>query len=116
MFGIARNLEANLRRRNDRRRTDPVGDVGHGAGVDGPEPWLVARDWVRRALAALPPRERDVIGCIDVVGLDVASTAKALGISAVAVRVARHRGLKRLRAETGAPDQSPTTANLESLT
>ena len=32
-----------------------------------------------------------------VVGLDVASTATALGMSATAVRVAHHRGLKKLR-------------------
>jgi RNA polymerase sigma-70 factor (ECF subfamily) len=48
-------------------------------------------------LAALPQREREVVACMDVVGLDTASAATALGISAVAVRVARHRGLARLR-------------------
>lgn len=110
LFGIARNLEANLRRRSDRRRTDPSDDVGQHLGVDGPESWLVGRDWVRRALAVLPPRERDVVGCIDVVGLDVAATAKALGISPVAVRVAHHRGLRRLRQVAEPPGQRPATA------
>jgi RNA polymerase sigma-70 factor (ECF subfamily) len=52
---------------------------------------------VVRTLATLPPRERDVVGCRDVVGLDVEATATALGISSVAVRVAHHRGLRRLR-------------------
>lgn len=110
LFGIARNLESNLRRRSDRRRTDPTEDVGRHASTEGPEPWLVGRDWVRRALASLPPRERDVVGCIDVVGLDVASTARALGISAVAVRVAHHRGLKRLRRGVDSADQPPAAA------
>jgi RNA polymerase sigma-70 factor (ECF subfamily) len=110
LFGIARNLEANLRRRSDRRRTEPTEDVGQHAPVDGPESWLVGRDWVRRALATLPDRERDVVGCIDVVGLDVAATAKALGISPVAVRVAHHRGLRRLRRDAPAPGQPPATA------
>jgi RNA polymerase sigma-70 factor (ECF subfamily) len=110
LFGIARNLEANLRRRSDRRRTDPTEDVGQHASTEGHEPWLVGRDWVRRALASLPPRERDVVGCIDVVGLDVASTARALGISPVAVRVAHHRGLRRLRQVAERPDQPPATA------
>jgi RNA polymerase sigma-70 factor (ECF subfamily) len=109
LFGIARNLEANLRRRSERRRTDPSEDVGQRAGIEGPEPWLVGRDWVRRTLASLPPRERDVVGCIDVVGLDVATTARALGISAVAVRVAHHRGLRRLR-RVAEPDQASATA------
>ncbi|MBJ7530674.1 MAG: hypothetical protein JHD04_14270 [Nocardioides sp.] len=57
----------------------------------------MAIDWARQVLQRLPPRERDVVACTEVVGLDVATTAQALGISAVAVRVARHRGLRRLR-------------------
>lgn len=104
LFGIARHLGANTRRRSGRRSTDPAADPDQGSAmtVDGPEGYLVGRDWVRRALAALPERERDVVACLDVVGLDVDSTARALGISAVAVRVAHHRGLRRLRRlETG---------------
>lgn len=100
LFGIARNLGMNARRKTDRRRTDPVGEDGvHEAHepVDAPEAYLVGKDWVRQVLAQLPPRERDVIGCLEVVGLDVEATSRALGISAVAVRVARHRGLRRLR-------------------
>jgi len=96
LFGIARNLAANTRRRSQRRDTHPTADPSPAA-VEGPEPELVARDWVNRALAGLPARERDVVACIDVVGLDVESTARALDISQVAVRVARHRGLARLR-------------------
>jgi RNA polymerase sigma-70 factor, ECF subfamily len=38
-----------------------------------------------------------VVACIDVVGLDVTSTAAALDMTATAVRVAHHRALKRLR-------------------
>ncbi len=97
LFGIARNLAANTRRRSLRRDTHPAADPAPVVPVDGPEPGLVARDWVNRALADLPARERDVVACIDVVGLDVESTARALDISQVAVRVARHRGLARLR-------------------
>jgi RNA polymerase sigma-70 factor (ECF subfamily) len=67
--------------------------------VPGPEPAYAVRDWVVQALAALSPRERDVVGCREVVGLDVEATAAALGISAVAVRVAHHRGLRRLAAQ-----------------
>ncbi|MDN4160445.1 RNA polymerase sigma factor [Nocardioides abyssi] len=100
LFGIARNLGMNARRKSDRRRTDPVGeDDVHEVHtpVEAPETYLVGRDWVREVLAQLPPRERDVVGCLEVVGLDVEATSRALGISAVAVRVARHRGLRRLR-------------------
>ncbi|MGN6160441.1 MAG: sigma factor-like helix-turn-helix DNA-binding protein, partial [Marmoricola sp.] len=53
--------------------------------------------WLRDILSTLPPRQRDVIACMDVVGLGVDATARALGMSASAVRVNRHRGLTRLR-------------------
>ena len=100
LFGISRNLEANARRRGNRRRTSPLAEV-ESEPVPGPEPAYVAQDWVRSALAGLPDRERDVVTCLDVIGLDVPTTASALGISHVAVRVARHRGLKRLRGQVG---------------
>ncbi|MDO7866900.1 RNA polymerase sigma factor [Nocardioides jiangxiensis] len=101
LFGIARNHVLNLHRRAGRRRTEPDGGVAAGS--------LLARDdiaaydgldAVRRHLAVLPDREREVVACLEVVGLDVAGTAAALGISATAVRVARHRGLKKLRGAT----------------
>jgi RNA polymerase sigma-70 factor, ECF subfamily len=98
LFGIARNLAATNSRRSARRRTDPAEtDATLELPVDDDTAALAGQDWVRRALAALPPRERDAVGCIDGLGLDTAATAEALGISVVAVRVARHRGLRRLR-------------------
>ena len=106
LFGIARKLSANSYRRSARRNTYPAGtcpDTGHDSG---PEPQLAARDWVDRVLASLPARERDVVACLDVVGLDVAATARALGVSQVAVRVAHHRAIKRLRSQV-APLPSP---------
>jgi RNA polymerase sigma-70 factor (ECF subfamily) len=109
LFGVARNLGGNVHRRSVRRgtyATDPH-ELDEPAVVPGPEPSYAAQDWVVRALATLSPRERDVVGCLEVVGLDVESTAQALGMSAVAVRVARHRGLKRLRLiAPGAQDTS----------
>lgn len=97
LFGIARNVGMNARRKTDRRRTDPTADEQVREVAEAPETYLVGKDWVRQVLAQLPPRERDVIGCLEVVGLDTEATARALDISAVAVRVARHRGLRRLR-------------------
>lgn len=98
LFAIARNHVLNLQRRSARRRTTPDG----GIAASG----IVARDdvasydgldAVRRLLAPLPLREREVLACLEVVGLDVTATASLLGMSSAAVRVARHRGLKRLR-------------------
>lgn len=96
LFGIARRQAANARRRTTRRSTAP-GDVPDAVGDDSPEPAVTSADWIRHTLSHLPPREADVLACLDVAGLDVATTASALGISATAVRVAHHRGLGRLR-------------------
>lgn len=97
LFGIGRRLAANNRRRFGRRRTEPSGLELVDSTVDGHEHEVTDRDWVRETLAHLPRRERDVVSCLDVVGLSITDTAAALGMSETAVRVARHRGLKRLR-------------------
>ena len=99
LFAIARNLASTTYRRSVRRRTDPHDEPPEAAmGSESDRTQEIAGSaWVREALLALPPREREVVACIDGLGLDVASTAEALGIKAVAVRVARHRGLSRLR-------------------
>ena len=114
IFGIARNVSRNATRRSNRRGTDPM-EAFDRPGGDDLEGLLAGRDWVRRALASLPERERDVVACIDVVGLDVAQTARALEISAVAVRVAHHRGLRKLRmqapAEAPEPDQPSASSS-----
>lgn len=101
LFGIARLVSRNAQRRSSRRRTSPTtveildlstSERAPAANV-GPE----SDGWVTWLLGHLPERERQVVACLDVVGLDVASTCAALGMSATAVRVARHRGLRRLR-------------------
>jgi RNA polymerase sigma-70 factor, ECF subfamily len=105
LFGIARNLTATTTRRSARRRTEPTVIEGPLELPAPPATDAEGDAWVRAVLATLPPRERDVVGCIDGLGLDVEATARALGISAVAVRVARHRGLRRLRNTFPVPDQ-----------
>ncbi|MEM9099557.1 MAG: sigma-70 family RNA polymerase sigma factor [Pseudomonadota bacterium] len=55
-------------------------------------------------LEVLPKRERGVVSALSIEGLSVASCAKRLGITEVAVRVAFHRGLQRLeRLANGEP-------------
>ncbi len=98
LFGIARNIAGTTRRRSARRRTDPGDDVAaHLPTVADPTLVLDQQAWVREALASLSPRERDAVGLVDGLGFDVETAAAALGMTAVAVRVARHRGLGRLR-------------------
>ncbi len=110
LFGIARKISFRAKERSDRRQTRP-GEVGdHLDAVPDPTRVVDTQDWVRQVLQTLPPRERDVVGLIDGLGLDIQGAAAALGISQVAVRVARHRGLRRLERTTGdaRADLSPT--------
>lgn len=113
LFGIARKTSMRAKERSDRRRTSPgeVGEVGEHLDVV-PDPTLLVDQqfWVRQTLELLPARERDVLGLVDGLGLDNQGAAEALGISAVAVRVARHRGLRRLQrlAAEREGDLSPT--------
>ena len=100
LFGIARLLALNDRRRAGRRRTSAADPADLTALSPTTEPIREIEDmsWIRSRLAGLPPREREVVACLEVVGLDVATTATILGLSPTAVRVARHRGLRKLRA------------------
>ncbi|GAA3684600.1 RNA polymerase sigma factor ShbA [Nocardioides ginsengisoli] len=103
LFGIARNHARAARRRTLRRATEPSTDEAHADSSDlspGPDDHVVAHDRVRRLLASVPTREGEVLACTEVAGLSTRQTADALGISAAAVRVARHRGLTRLRGMT----------------
>lgn len=108
LFTIARLTLNNRRRAAQRRRTDPrePDPADHAWGVVGsPEGAVVGQAETRRLLALLTPREAEVLACLEVVGLDVAATARALGLSPTAVRVARHRALRRLRQQVAGIDE-----------
>lgn len=106
LFGIARNVSRGRYRTTRRRGTSSwepeLLEVAAG-GAGDPATVVADADLARRLVASLPEREAQVVACLDVVGLDVASTSRALGISATAVRVAHHRGLRRLRRMLGVP-------------
>ncbi len=100
LFGISRKLASNSQRKSRRRATYPAEMLPEPRLAEmstGPEPQLVSTDWVHRLLATLPPREREVVACLDVAQFDVATTARILDMTQVAVRVAHHRAMKRLR-------------------
>ncbi|GAA1793897.1 RNA polymerase sigma factor [Nocardioides hankookensis] len=102
LFGIARNVARHSHRASRTRRTTPLGPeqlefAGTRADVGDPAAQVAGDDLARSLVSTLPEREAQVVACLDVVGLDVATTSRALGISATAVRVAHHRGLRRLR-------------------
>lgn len=101
LFGIARRIGATAKRTADRRATAPADDDALAAAACPAEDHALAQerlDWVRTVLAPLSPRERDAIGLVDVLGVEAKVAAEILGLSNVALRVARHRGLRRLRA------------------
>lgn len=102
LFGIARLQARNVQRRASRRMTSPAAvstlELIHPTPAPAASAQPESDGWVSWLLQHLSERERQVVACLDVVGLDVASTAAALGLSQTAVRVARHRGLRRLRA------------------
>ena len=110
LFGIARNHLLNANRRCYRRSTIPTSldprvllPQRQGDPRDGhAEADQLA--WIRSVLAQLPPREAEVVACLDVVGLDVSGTALALSMSANAVRVRHHRALRRLRTLVATPE------------
>ncbi len=104
LFGIARNHVRAARRRTLRRATAPVEPATLATVIPLRPPTepgfaeeVSGADWTRRALLSLPAREREVLTCTEVAGLSNQQTAVALGMTPTAVRVARHRGLSRLR-------------------
>ena len=117
LFGIARNVSRHSYRASRARRTTALGPElleVTGSGSTDPAPRIAGDDLARSLVRTLPEREAQVVACIDVVGLDVATTSRALGISTTAVRVAHHRGLRRLRqrlaAGPSAGDVTPRSA------
>ena len=111
LFGIARKVSAGVKRTADRRDTHPR-DVGPELDP-APDETLVYEqsDWVRDTIAVLPPRERDAVALVDGLGLDVATAAEVLGVRAATLRVARHRGLRRL-SKTISPSSNETLTDV----
>lgn len=72
-----------------------------------PEPADEPKDWIEgqrlspdleRALASLPPAQREAVELIQLQGLSVAEAAVKAGVSTSAVKVRAHRGYRALRA------------------
>jgi RNA polymerase sigma-70 factor, ECF subfamily len=99
LFVVARNVMANANRRSARRATLPT-DIDPRLLVRNAAPdemaVVEAADWIRQTLSSLAARERDVIGAIDIAGLDTPAASRLLGISRSAVRSAHYRGRRRL--------------------
>lgn len=103
VFGIAAHKVADTYRRHSRDLSEPVADPGEtraGSSLAAPDEY--ARTDVRlqigELLSHLPPLHRDLLTLRVILGFTAEETAEALGLpSAVAVRVAQHRSLSKLR-------------------
>ena len=113
LFTIARNVARTTRATGVRRATFPsdtqTADPAVWGVVDDPGSDVDAADLASRLIRQLSPREAEAVACIDVVGFDIATTAKVLGVSEVAVRVAHHRGIGHLRRMLVADDAATAT-------
>jgi RNA polymerase sigma-70 factor, ECF subfamily len=105
LFTVARNRVIEHRRKEARRRTDPVTherlDVPTRYGIDSDPGDLVveslaAQEAVNALVADLTPSQADAVLLRVVGGLDVVDVARIMGRPAGSVRVLCHRALQRL--------------------
>ncbi|CDM77066.1 RNA polymerase sigma24 factor [Mycobacterium marinum] len=124
LFGIVKNTASRYRRRDSRIRAhevlateeiDPLAGRMHPAGRPDaghwsvppsrrfiPEDQTVAEEtvgFVRAALDALPPRQRQLVILRDLLGISAEEAAHTLELSAQAQRALLYRGRGNLRAE-----------------
>jgi len=99
LFAIARFKLVDAFRKAG-RRMEVVLDKGFDAPAPEPEHGASERD-IGRALASLAPGQRAVVSAISVEGRSIGETARSLGMSEGAVRVALHRGLAAIAKRFG---------------
>jgi RNA polymerase sigma-70 factor, ECF subfamily len=101
LFTIARHRAVDGGRARARRRTLPLAETAAAERLTAPDAADVALEQIatRAALAAiatLPRDQAEIIMLRVVAGLDTQRVARIVGKSPGAVRVAAHRGLRRL--------------------
>jgi RNA polymerase sigma-70 factor, ECF subfamily len=103
LYGIAAHKVADAHRAAGRDLAYPAEDVPERRSPDaGPEQRAIEADSVTRMnelLEILPAKQREILILRVVVGLSAEETAKAVGSTTGAVRVAQHRALQRLKDE-----------------
>jgi RNA polymerase sigma-70 factor (ECF subfamily) len=70
----------------------------------------ISTDAALAMIAALPPDQAEAVLLRVVMGLDAKNAAAVLGKNAGAVRMAAHRGLRRLAEQLGRPAPAPSVA------
>lgn len=117
LYGVARNVVADARRRSAREATAARRIAGRrlldADDVGRIEERLDAEADARRtyrALHDLPERDRAVLELVAVDGLGIHEAARVLGTGTVAARVRLHRARKRLAAALADPAAPPAAA------
>jgi RNA polymerase sigma-70 factor (ECF subfamily) len=99
LYAIARYKLVDAFRRRGRRVEIEIGEIVET--VAAPEPETVSEREIGNALQTLAPGQRSVVAAVSVEGRSIRETAKSLGMSEAAVRVALHRGLTAITRRIG---------------
>jgi len=108
--GILAHASADRWRRLARRSERPLPATGEGLAAPDHAAAVADRDYLLRALAALPPRQRAVLVLRYFDDLSEAETAQLLGCSLGTVKSQAARGLARLRGAAEPPAARITKA------
>lgn len=99
VYAIARHKLIDAFRRRGSRVEVAIDEIAETGAEPGPD--VPSHREVDRALATLAPGQRSVVAAISVEGHSISDTAKRLGLSEPAVRVALHRGLAAIAERFG---------------
>jgi RNA polymerase sigma-70 factor, ECF subfamily len=99
LYAIARYKLIDAFRRRGRRVEIEIGEITETFAE--PEPETISDREIGRALETLAPGQRSVVAAVSVDGLSISETAKSLGMTETAVRVALHRGLTAIARRFG---------------
>jgi RNA polymerase sigma-70 factor (ECF subfamily) len=99
LYAIARYKLIDAFRRRGRRAEIEIGEIAE-TFVE-PEAETISEREIARALETLAPGQRSAVAAVSVNGRSISETAKSLGMSEAAVRVALHRGLTRIAKRFG---------------
>ena len=99
LYAIARYKLIDAFRHRGRRVEIEIGEIAETFAQ--PEPETVSDREIGRVLETLAPGQRSVVAAVSVDGLSISETAKSLGMTETAVRVALHRGLTAIAQRFG---------------
>jgi RNA polymerase sigma-70 factor, ECF subfamily len=99
LYAIARHKLVDALRRRGRRVEIAIGEITETFAE--PEPETISAREVGRVLETLAPGQRSVVAAVSIDGLSISETAKSLGMTETAVRVALHRGLAAIAQRFG---------------